>query len=75
MSLDRGHKAELETFFAAVRNGGSPPVDFTEYVYTTLATFAIEESLRRGVPVGVDPSVLQVVEERANQEVETEEGN
>jgi len=25
-----------------------------EYVYTTLATFAVEESLRKGMPVAVD---------------------
>lgn len=53
-SVDRGYKGEFEALFTALRNGGPAPVDFTEYVATTLATFAIEESLRQGVPVRID---------------------
>ena len=61
-SVDRGHRAEMEAFFSALSNGDPPSVDFTEYLYTTLTTFAIEESLRQGAPVVVDPGVLQELE-------------
>jgi polar amino acid transport system substrate-binding protein len=53
LSVDRGHRGEVEALLDAIRRGGPAPVAFEEYVYTTLATFAIEESLRRGVPVAV----------------------
>jgi len=61
-SVDRGHLAEMEAFFSAVSNSASSPVDFSEYLYTTLATFAIAESLRQSAPVAVDPGVLQELE-------------
>ena len=58
-SVDRGHRAEMEAFFSAIRNGGPPPVAFSEYVLTTLTTFAIVESMQRGEPVEVGlPSAL-----------------
>jgi polar amino acid transport system substrate-binding protein len=53
LSVDRGHRGEVEALLDAIRRGGPAPVAFEEYVYTTLATFAIEESLRKGVPVAV----------------------
>lgn len=53
LSVDRGHRGEVETLLMAIRNGGPPPVAFEEYVYTTLATFAAEESLKQGKPVEV----------------------
>jgi len=43
----------------AIRRGGPAPVAFEEYVYTTLATFAIEESLRKGMPIAVDLALIQ----------------
>jgi hypothetical protein len=49
----------VEALLLAIRSGGPAPVDFEEYVYTTLATFAIEESLRKGEPVAVDLSALR----------------
>jgi len=52
--VDRGHVAEMRAFVEAVRNGGPPPVEFREYVATTLATFAMMESIRRRAPVAVD---------------------
>jgi len=72
LRLDRGHKAQFEAFVAAVRNGGPPPVDFTQYVYTTLATFAIEESLRRSIPIAVDLGILHSDEEGGRGEMEKE---
>jgi len=54
LSVDRGHRAEIEALSAAIRNGGPAPTAFEEYVYTTLATFAVEDSLRRGVPVSIE---------------------
>ena len=54
-NVDRGHRAELEAFFGALRHGQGLPVPFHDYVYTTLATFCIEESIKAGTPVDVDP--------------------
>jgi len=48
MSVDRGHKNEYETFFKSLKEGKEIPVDFKEYVVTTLTTFKILESLRTG---------------------------
>lgn len=53
--VDRGHRAEMRALVDVIRNGAPPPVEFEEYVYTTLATFAVEESLRKGEAVAVDP--------------------
>ncbi len=50
-SVDRGHRNELEAFFKSAREGTPAPVQIDEYVYTTLATFKIIESLRRKAPV------------------------
>jgi len=62
LGLDRGHRGELEALISAIRVGGTPPVAFEEYVSTTLATFAIEESIRKGtsVDVEVDQSLASV---------------
>ncbi|MFH1039272.1 MAG: bi-domain-containing oxidoreductase [PVC group bacterium] len=54
MNIDRGHADEFLSFFTAVREGGDLPVDFREYLYTTVATFRIQESLRRGVPLEIE---------------------
>jgi polar amino acid transport system substrate-binding protein len=62
LSVDRGHRGEVEALLSAIRTGGPAPVAFEEYVYTTLATFAIEKSLRSTQPVAVDPHSLFVNE-------------
>ncbi|MEA1927274.1 MAG: bi-domain-containing oxidoreductase [Candidatus Auribacterota bacterium] len=54
MNVDRGHKAEFRAFFEAVKKNRDFPVDFSEYIYTTVTTFKIEESLRRGVPLEIE---------------------
>ncbi|HEY2012272.1 MAG TPA: bi-domain-containing oxidoreductase [Bryobacteraceae bacterium] len=53
-SLDRGHGAELEVFFKAVRTG-QQPVPFEDYVATTLTTFAIHQALAQKTTVEVNP--------------------
>ncbi|MFA6169611.1 MAG: bi-domain-containing oxidoreductase [Candidatus Margulisiibacteriota bacterium] len=52
-NIDRGHQKEFEEFFDALKNGRPLPVDFSEYVYTTLATFAVMESIKSGRPVEI----------------------
>jgi predicted dehydrogenase/threonine dehydrogenase-like Zn-dependent dehydrogenase len=52
-ALDRGHRAELEEFFEAVRQG-QQPVPVEDYVATTLATFCIRKALRERATVPVD---------------------
>jgi hypothetical protein len=44
----------MKAFVDAIRKGGQAPVAFREYVATTLATFAMMESLRQKAPVAVD---------------------
>ena len=57
-AVDRGHRAEMQVFFSAIRNGGQPPVAFRDYVLTTLTTFSIVESVQCGKPVEIEmPSV------------------
>jgi len=58
--IDRGYYNEFEVFFSAVKDDKPIPVDFEEYVFTTLATFGIMESIRTGVPVNVDQNILKL---------------
>jgi len=53
LNVDRGHLAEFSTFLSTVQSGEEMPVDFEEYVSTTITTFAIEQSLSLGIPVDV----------------------
>lgn len=53
LSIDRGYEGEFEALISAIERGGPPPVAFEEYVKTTMATFAIEQSLVKGKPMGV----------------------
>jgi predicted dehydrogenase len=54
--LDRGYRAELSTWFKALREGGPAPVPFATYAASTLATFAVAEALtvRRRVELDVE---------------------
>ena len=54
LSVDRGHKAEMEALLSAIRHGGDPPVAVEEYLYTTLATLAAEKSLQEKAPISVN---------------------
>jgi polar amino acid transport system substrate-binding protein len=49
----KGHKASIAAFVAAVKRGAESPLPFDSAVATTLATFAVTESLGRGVVVRV----------------------
>ena len=51
LGVDRGYRSEMELLCSAIRDGGPPPTDFSEYVYTSLATFAAEEALGQGMPI------------------------
>jgi predicted dehydrogenase/threonine dehydrogenase-like Zn-dependent dehydrogenase len=51
---DKGHRAELEAFAAAVSGRGEPPIPFDEIVANTLATLRAAESRSSGHPVEVD---------------------
>jgi len=53
LGLDRGHRSETQALLDAIRTGGPEPVAFEEYLYTTLATFAIEDSLKKSEPIEV----------------------
>ncbi|MBA7592077.1 hypothetical protein ES708_34251 [subsurface metagenome] len=55
--IDRGYYNEFEVFFSAVKDGNPIPVDFKEYVFTTLTTFSIMESIRTGVPVNINNKI------------------
>lgn len=55
LSLDRGHRAELDAFFSGIRKG-VPPVPMEDYYATTAATFAILESLRSRSVIHVSQS-------------------
>jgi len=59
MNVDRGHKDEFLSFFKGVKNQENLPVDIREYIFTTLTTFEIQESLRKGIPLMVDMTILQ----------------
>lgn len=48
MGQDKGHRAELQAFAAAVSQGGAAPVDEAELVETARATIAVLDSLREG---------------------------
>jgi predicted dehydrogenase len=50
--LEKGYSQELDAFLHMVR-GDTVPVPFAEHVATTIATFAIEESMAAGSAVAV----------------------
>ncbi len=52
---DKGHTAELEHFFACMREGLQPSLDFDSCAATTEATFRMVDSLRRDPPTPTLP--------------------
>ncbi|MBI5701774.1 bi-domain-containing oxidoreductase [Candidatus Saganbacteria bacterium] len=52
-NIDRGHQNEFNIFFDSIKKGQNIPVDIIEYMYTTMATFSIMESIKHGKPVDV----------------------
>ena len=57
-SQDKGHRAELEAFVQAVKSNGEMPIPFPEIVMTTLTTFKIIESIRKGMPVEITFEII-----------------
>ena len=55
---DKGHRAELEAFAAAIRNGGEVPIPIEEIVSSTLATLRALESRSSGRSSKVDIAVF-----------------
>ncbi|HEY0450375.1 bi-domain-containing oxidoreductase [Actinophytocola sp.] len=51
---DKGQRAELDAFLAAVAGGGPMPVPVDSLVATTLATLAVQTSLNTGAPVRLE---------------------
>lgn len=68
-AADRGHRAEIEALVDALREGGAPSVPLHEYVWTTLTTFAIEDSLKRATPVDIDLAALNLAGSAAEERV------
>ena len=57
-NVDRGHREEISIFFSAIKDGRELPVAFTDYIFTTLTTLCIIESLRKGASINIDISKL-----------------
>ncbi|MQA14203.1 MAG: zinc-binding dehydrogenase [Pseudonocardiaceae bacterium] len=55
---DKGQRAQLEAFVAAVRSGGPMPVPIDSLVATTRATLAVHTSLATGAPVRLAAQAL-----------------
>ncbi len=53
MAQEKGFKEEVEAFINGI-GAGSPAISFESVINTTLATFAIEESIRKGEKVSVE---------------------
>jgi predicted dehydrogenase/threonine dehydrogenase-like Zn-dependent dehydrogenase len=52
---DKGHRGEWQAFAAAIQQGGPPPIDYTDLMGVTQATFAAVESLHTGERVRIEP--------------------
>jgi predicted dehydrogenase/threonine dehydrogenase-like Zn-dependent dehydrogenase len=51
---DKGHRAEMEQFIKAIRNGSPSPIPFDELYHSTLTTFKVMESLNSGEMVSLE---------------------
>jgi predicted dehydrogenase/threonine dehydrogenase-like Zn-dependent dehydrogenase len=66
---DKGHRAELEAFAAAVRGHGDLPIPFVEIVSSTLATLSVVESTSLGRPVEVDTTAFMSANSQSRRAV------
>jgi polar amino acid transport system substrate-binding protein len=57
-SPGKGYQEEVEVFLRAVRQGKSSPIPMDSLVLTSLATFAILDSLRTGLPQAISRGCL-----------------
>ena len=48
---DKGHRCELKTFFSTVKDGKDSSIPFSDSFITTLTTFKIIESIKKGIPI------------------------
>jgi polar amino acid transport system substrate-binding protein len=55
LAQEKGYDEEVSAFLAAARGAAGAPISLESLVATTLATFAIEECLRTGLPVALAP--------------------
>ena len=53
LGQEKGHANEIKSFVSAVITGDSPKIPETELIEVTLATLAINESLRQGRPIEI----------------------
>lgn len=58
---NKGHKEEVEQFFRAIKNGSKCPVPFQESYLSTLATFAVIDSIKNNTPI--NPLTVQLKKE------------
>jgi len=56
-SQNKGHKEEVIRFLGAIKNGSKCPVPFQESYLSTLATFAVIDSIRNNTPI--NPQTVQ----------------
>jgi len=49
-NIDKGHQNELIIFFDSIQKGKETPVKFKDYLFTTLTTFKIMESIQTSSP-------------------------
>jgi predicted dehydrogenase len=54
IEVDRGYVEEIRTTIDAIRDGKPSPIDFRSLVATTIATFAVEESITNGESVEIN---------------------
>lgn len=55
-SLDKGQRAMLDAFVAAVANATAMPIKFDSLIATTTATLAVQQSARSSETINLDPS-------------------
>jgi predicted dehydrogenase len=53
MAQDKGWKAEMNAFAAAIKNGGEPPIRYEQLMGVTKSTFAAVESIRTGNKINI----------------------
>ena len=70
-SLDKGQKAEIDAFVAAVKNGNPMPISLISILATTAATIAVQESVAANSPVAIDGNFGPVSAPEVQQAVAT----
>jgi len=55
-SPGKGHQQEVDTFLRCIREGQPSPISLDSLALTSLATFAILDSLRTGLPQRISPA-------------------